>query len=149
MIVSGDIILHFNFFPAHGGKNCKTGAWNQKVMQSFVCALVGRGEAMNRKEAETHCAALVCSQTTPLTPASGASGSLFFKFFLWKKRKMYWGMGGKSVLQMILFSPILAIYRRRRWRHASDFFLKNLIWKRFSYIIAVSSEDQTTSVLWC
>lgn len=68
-------------------------------MQSFVCALEGRGEAMNRKEAETHCAALVCSQTTPLTPASSASGSLFFKLFM-AKGKMYWEIGKeKSVLQ--------------------------------------------------
>lgn len=68
-------------------------------MQSFVCALEGRGEAMNRKEAETHCAALVCSQTTPLTPASGASGSLFFKLFMAKKKNVLGNRKKKSVLQ--------------------------------------------------
>lgn len=48
----------------------------------------GKGAAMNRKEAETHCAALVCSQTTLRTPASGASGSLFFKVFMAKKKNV-------------------------------------------------------------
>lgn len=65
---------------------------------------------MNRKEAETHCAALVCSQTTPLTPASGASGSLLFKLFMAKKRKMYREMEKDLVFKMILFSPIPVIY---------------------------------------
>lgn len=63
---------------------------------------------MNRKEAETHCAALVCRQTTRLTPASGASGSLFFKLFM-SKRKMHCEMR-----KMILFSPIPAIYGTQR-----------------------------------
>lgn len=51
---------------------------------------------MNGKEAETHCAALGCSQTTLLTPVSSASGSLFcFVFFqaFVAKRKMYLEIG--------------------------------------------------------
>lgn len=55
----------------------------------------GKGEAMNGKEAETHCAALGCSQTTLLTPVSSASGSLFCFFFqaFVAKRKMYLEIG--------------------------------------------------------
>jgi hypothetical protein len=53
---------------------------------------------MNRKEAETHCAALVCSQPTPLPPVSGASGSLFFQAFV-AKRKNVFRNRGKSILQ--------------------------------------------------
>lgn len=75
----------------------------------------GKGGAMNRKEAETHCAALVCSQTTPLTPASGASGSLFFKLFMAKKKKNVLGNRGKNLFfKMILFSSTLAIYGIQR-----------------------------------
>lgn len=72
-----------------------------------------KGKAMNRKEAETHCAALVCSQPTPLTPVSGASGSLFFQAFV-AKRKMYLEIGGNLFCKMILFSPILAIGDKKK-----------------------------------
>lgn len=146
MIVSGDIILHFNFFPTDSGKNCKTGAWNQKVMQSFVCALEGNGEQWTEKKQKP--IVLLWSAAKPprllllLVPQG-----VCFSSFLWqksKKIKMYWEMGEK----MILFSPILATYDIQRWKHAIDF-LKNLIWKRFSYVIAVSSKYRTTSVLWC
>lgn len=71
----------------------------------------GKGEAMNGKEAETHCAALGCSQTTLLTPVSGASGSLFcflFPSFCGKKKNVF-GNRGNLFCKMILFSPILAI----------------------------------------
>lgn len=67
---------------------------------------------MNGKEAETHCAALGCSQTTLLTPVSSASGSLFcFVFFLsfCSKKKNVFGNRGNLFCKMILFSPILAI----------------------------------------
>lgn len=52
---------------------------------------------MNRKEAETHCAALVCSQTTLLSPVSGASGSLFCKLFMAKKKNVL-GNGENDII---------------------------------------------------
>lgn len=77
-----------------------------------VCVFWREGGARNRKEAETHCAILVCSQTTLLTPAPGASGSLFFKLFMAKKKKKnVLGNGKKNIVfKVILFSPIPVIY---------------------------------------
>ena len=71
--------------------------WSLKLeSHAELCVCFGgKGGAMNRKEAETHCAALVCSQTTPLTPASGASGSLFFKLFMARREKCI-GKWGKN-----------------------------------------------------
>ena len=75
-----------------------------------VCVFWREGGAMNRKEAEIHCVVLVCSQTTLLTPASGASGSLFFKLFMAKKKNVL-GNGKKNIVfKVILFSPIPVIY---------------------------------------
>lgn len=60
-----------------------------------LCVFWREAGSMNRKEAETRCATLVRSQTTPLTPASGASGSLFFKLFMARREKCI-GKWGKS-----------------------------------------------------
>lgn len=76
----------FQFLPNRQRKKLQN--WSLKPeSHAELCVCFGRKwGAMNRKEAETHCAALVCSQTTPLTPASGASGSLFFKLFMAKNK---------------------------------------------------------------
>lgn len=70
----------FQFLPNTRQKN-KLQNWSLKPeSHAELCVCLGGKEGvMNRKEAETHCVALVCSQTIPLIPASGASGSLFFK----------------------------------------------------------------------
>ena len=63
IIVSGDIILHFDFFPTQDGKKLQNWSLKSESHAELCVCFGGKGGAMNRKEAETHCAALVCSQT--------------------------------------------------------------------------------------
>lgn len=86
----------FQFLPNTQWKKLPNWSLKPESHAELCVCFGGTGEAMNRKEAETHCAALVCSQATLLAPASSTSGSLFFKLFMvketcigkWRKRSV-------------------------------------------------------------
>lgn len=99
----------FQFLPSTRWKKLQN--WSLKPeshAEPCVC-FGGKWGVMKRKEAETHCVTLVCSQTTPLTPASGASGSLFFKLFMAKKKNVLGNGGGNLFFKTTLFSHIPAM----------------------------------------
>lgn len=114
----------FQFLPNTQWKNYKTGAWNQKIMQSFVCALEGRRKRWTERKQKS--IVLLWSAAKPpclrlLLVPQGVCFSSYEK----RKRKICIGKwGGEEYLffKVILFSPNLATCVRQKWRPEIDSF---------------------------
>ena len=107
MIVSGDIILHFNFFPTHGGKIAKLEPKTRKSRRAL--RVLWREGGSNEQKGSRN--PLCCSGLQPNHPAHSCFWCLrefVYQVFM-AKRKMYCEMR-----KMILFSPIPAIYGTQR-----------------------------------
>lgn len=146
MIVSEDMFA-FQFLPHTQWKNCKTGAWNQKVMQGFVCALKGKGKRWTERKQKP--IVLLWAAANPpyfllfLVPQGVCFVFFFFSKLLWQKKNVF-GNRGNLFCKMILFSPILAIGDSAKMK-AWNWLLENVCERR-SCVFVRSTKDQITVI---